>query len=655
MPEKNFLFFLFKKASLFVIIAAALMLTSTELEAKDDTPLNIIILEAYPITKGPNSDNEKLLQNIKKRLAKIGVQNITTTTYPWKRGLQVIENARNTVILPIDKTKDRSPSLNWIAPLLNVNFVVVSRGKKIESLYDALRFDRILVRSDSNYEYILRELGFPNITPVSSETMHKMLEINRAEAWFTSDVEAAQFTSNTKNIYISETLGVQKMWIAATADVNQEVLSTLSQVEKESEIMKQISSANKRQLSIASVDNPDMRILEELSSHYLEDNPNLEITWNLLPENQLRERVATDLISSDHEFDLITIGPYELADWGRKGWLKPFDNLPESYEEDDLFPRLRQSIGFGDHSLALPFYSETLVTYFRSDLVDKAGHAMPISPTYSDIERIASAIHNPSEGVYGICLRGLPGWGQNIGILTSIVKSFGGKWFDENWQSKVMSSEWFDAVKYYIDMQRRFGPPNASQLGHAELTEMFSEGKCGIWIDASVFSSIVRDPNRSKVYDKISIVLGPHQISTNPHWLWYWALAVPKHASHSIEAEKFAAWATSKEYIQLVAKTHGWLKVPPGTRRSTYNSEYEKQSPSSAIIKKAMEKTGNYSVSWKPSPNTDHQFIDIPEFRLIGTFAGHLIGEMLDGDLEIAEGLSKLHKTSNQILKQAGY
>ena len=41
----------------------------------------------------------------------------------------------------------------------------------------------------------------------------------------------------------------------------------------------------------------------------------------------------------------------------------------------------------------------------------------------------------------------------------------------------------------------------------------------------------------------------------------------------------FVAWATSKEYGALVAKTDGIANVPPGTRASTYSDAYMQAAP----------------------------------------------------------------------------
>jgi len=53
-------------------------------------------------------------------------------------------------------------------------------------------------------------------------------------------------------------------------------------------------------------------------------------------------------------------------------------------------------------------------------------------------------------------------------------------------------------------------------------------------------------------------------------WLWAWALAVPASSKNAVAAQKFVNWATSKAYIQLVAKEGAFaqLRMPSGEIRN---------------------------------------------------------------------------------------
>ena len=126
-----------------------------------------------------------------------------------------------------------------------------------------------------------------------------------------------------------------------------------------------------------------------------------------------------------------------------------------------------------------------------------------------------------------------------------------------------------------------FGPQDAASNGYVENLEMFQNGQCGIWIDATVAASSVTDPANSSVANNVGFALAPdHGLGKRSNWLWSWALGVSTASENQDAAKAFVAWATSKEYTELVAESEGWSNVPPGTRTSLYeNLEYLRAAP----------------------------------------------------------------------------
>jgi sorbitol/mannitol transport system substrate-binding protein len=61
---------------------------------------------------------------------------------------------------------------------------------------------------------------------------------------------------------------------------------------------------------------------------------------------------------------------------------------------------------------ALPFYAESSITYYRTDLFKDAGLTMPERPTWEQIAEFAEKLTNKDKEQYGICLRGKAGWGR---------------------------------------------------------------------------------------------------------------------------------------------------------------------------------------------------------------------------------------------------
>ena len=339
-------------------------------------------------------------------------------------------------------------------------------------------------------------------------------------------------------------------------------------------------------VTIATVNNGDMTVMRKLSADFERDNPTIELKWVVLEENVLRQRVTTDIATGAGQFDVVTIGNYELPIWAANKWLTPVSDLPADYDVDDLLAPVRSSITHDGQLYALPFYAESAMTYYRTDLFAAAGLKMPQRPTYAEIAGFAAKLHDPARQHYGICLRGKPGWGENMAMVTALVHAFGGTWFDASWRPTLQTPQWQSAITYYSDLLKKYGPPGATSNGFNENLVLFASGRCAMWIDATVAATLLYDPRQTQIAGKVGYAALPTgEDAGAPTWLWSWNLAVPRSSKQPAAAMKFISWATSREYIRLVASTEGWVAVPPGTRRSTYEAaEYQKAAPFAAFV-----------------------------------------------------------------------
>ncbi|MFT4163030.1 ABC transporter substrate-binding protein [Shinella sp.] len=415
--------------------------------------------------------------------------------------------------------------------------------------------------------------------------------------------------------------------------------------------------ANAETLTIATVNNGDMIRMQGLTEDFTTKNPDIQLEWVTLEENVLRERVTTDIATKGGQYDIVTIGNYEVPIWAKQGWLVALDGLGDDYDVDDLLPAIRGGLSVDGKLYAAPFYGESAMIMYRKDLFEKAGLTMPDSPTWEFIGDAARKITDRSADINGICLRGKAGWGENMAFLTALDNSFGGRWFDENWQPQFDQPEWKTSLQFYVDMMKDAGPQGASSNGFNENLTLFQQGKCGMWIDATVAASFVSNPKDSTVADKVGYAIFPDTGNGNHgHWLWSWNLAVPASSTKAEAAQKFIAWATSKGYTELVASKEGWANVPPGTRTSLYkNAEYEKAAPFAAPTLAAMDAADITKPSVKPVPYTGGQFVAIPEFQGLGTTVGQLFSAVLAGQSSVDDALAQAQTTAVREMTRAGY
>ncbi|MFM9380630.1 ABC transporter substrate-binding protein [Pseudomonas sp. UV AK001] len=409
-------------------------------------------------------------------------------------------------------------------------------------------------------------------------------------------------------------------------------------------------------LTIATVNNSDMIRMQKLSKTFETEHPDIKLNWVVLEENVLRQRLTTDIATQGGQFDVLTIGMYEAALWGAKGWLEPMKDLPASYALDDVFPSVREGLSVKGSLYALPFYAESSITYYRTDLFKDAGLTMPERPTWEQIAGFAEKLTNKDKEQYGICLRGKAGWGENMALITTVANAYGARWFDEQWKPEFSGPEWKNALNFYVDTMKKSGPPGASSNGFNENLALFNSGKCAIWVDASVAGSFVTDKTQSKVADHVGFTYAPHQVTDKGSaWLYSWALAIPTSSKAKDAAKEFSAWATSKEYGELVAKTDGIANVPPGTRASTYSEAYMSAAPFAKVTLESLKAADPSKPTLKPVPYIGIQLVTIPEFQGIGTQVGKLFSAALIGQTTVDQALTAAQQTTEREMKRAGY
>jgi sorbitol/mannitol transport system substrate-binding protein len=405
-------------------------------------------------------------------------------------------------------------------------------------------------------------------------------------------------------------------------------------------------------LTIATVNNGDMIRMQKLTDDFTKSNPDIKLNWVTLEENVLRQKVTTDIATKGGQFDVLTIGTYEVPIWGKKGWLVPLTKVDDP---DDLLPAIRSGLTVDGKLYASPFYGESSFVMYRKDLMDKAGLKMPDAPTWTFIKEAADKMTDKAAGVYGICLRGKAGWGENMAFLTATSNSFGARWFDEKWNPQFNTPEWKATLDWYLPTMKADGPPGAASNGFNENLALFNAGKCGMWIDATVAASFVTGKD-STVADKVGFALAPDDgLGKRGNWLWAWSLAIPTGSAKTEAAEKFITWATSKHYTELVASKEGWPNVPPGTRNSLYaNPEYAKI-PFAAMTLASINSADPTHPTVKPVPYVGVQFVAIPEFAGIATEVGQDFSAALAGTISEADALAKAQASTEAAMKKAGY
>jgi sorbitol/mannitol transport system substrate-binding protein len=403
------------------------------------------------------------------------------------------------------------------------------------------------------------------------------------------------------------------------------------------------------------VNNGDMIRMQGLTDDFTAKTGH-EVEWVTLEENVLRQRVTTDITTKGGQFDILTIGMYETPIWGANGWLIPLDDLSEDYDVDDILPAMAGGLSHDGTLYAAPFYGESSMIMYRTDLMEKAGMEMPEAPTWEFIREAAAAMTDRDNDINGICLRGKAGWGEGGAFITAMSNSFGARWFDMDWNAQFDTKPWADTLNFYVGMMNESGPAGYATNGFNENLSLFQQGKCGMWIDATVAASFVTNPNDSTVADSVGFALAPDNgLGKRSNWLWAWALAIPAGTAKEGAAKQFIEWATSKDYIELVAEKEGWANVPPGARTSLYENPNYQAVPFAKMTLESILSADPNNSTVEPSPYVGIQFAAIPEFAGIATEVSQEFSAVYAGQQTVEEALEKAQAITNDAMEAAGY
>jgi sorbitol/mannitol transport system substrate-binding protein len=412
-------------------------------------------------------------------------------------------------------------------------------------------------------------------------------------------------------------------------------------------------------VSVAMVGNPQMKTLEQLKGDFESSHPGITLNLLVLPEDQVRDKVTTDISTGAGQFDLVTIGMYEVPLWAKNNWIDevgPTLQADANYDYNDLFPSILKGLQSDGKLYAAPFYGESSALMYRKDMFQKAGLTMPDKPTWDQVADFATKLNSPPNQ-YGICLRGLPGWGEQLAPLDTVINTFGGRWYDQNWQAQLTAPETAAAINFYVNTLKTAGEPGATQAGFTECETLMVQGKVGMWYDATSGADLVFDPKQNPNAAQMGMAYAPTKQKPYSGWLWAWAFALESNSKNKPAAYEFMKWATSKDYVNLVAQKSGWGQVPTGARKSTYDNANYKQYAAgfAAITLDSIQNADPQHPTVQPVPYTGVQFVQIPEFQDLGTRVSQEFAAAIAGQESTDAAIQKANDYANQVAKQGGY
>nr|WP_322097284.1 sugar ABC transporter substrate-binding protein [Nakamurella alba] len=406
-------------------------------------------------------------------------------------------------------------------------------------------------------------------------------------------------------------------------------------------------------INVLMVANPQMTDLQSLTAEHFTAETGITVNYTVLPENDMRAKADIEFKNQAGQYDVATLSNFEIPIWSQNGWLADlteYSAADTSFNQADIFPAFTQSLSTDGKIYGEPFYGESSFLMYRTDVFEKAGVTLPDNPTWDEVAAAAEKVDGVEPGMKGICLRGLPGWGQLGGPLTTVINTFGGAWFDADWNALLDDPKTVEAVQFYTDLVKEHGEVSPSQAGFTECLNNFVQGKVAMWYDATSAAGSVESAD-SPVKGKVGYVQAPVKETKASGWLYTWAWAIQEAAKEKDAAWQFVSWASSQQYEELVGEELGWPRVPSGKRASTYsNPDYIAEAGAfSEPTLTALQSVDPANPGVQPRPTIGIQFVGIPEFTSLGDEVTASLSQVLAGSGTVEDALAAAQEAAQKV------
>lgn len=400
-------------------------------------------------------------------------------------------------------------------------------------------------------------------------------------------------------------------------------------------------------INVLMVNNSQMLDLQKLTAKNFTAKTGITVNYTVLPEGDMRKKATLEFTNQSGQYDVATLSNFEIPIYGAsdKNWLAdltPYTKSDTGFNQGDIFPALTSSLSVDGKIFGEPFYGESSFLMYRKDVLAAKGITMPDKPTWDQVAAAAAKLDGAQPGMKGICLRGKPGWGDFGAPLTTVINTFGGAWWDKDWNSKVTDPNTIAAVKFYTDLVKQHGEVSPDQASFPECLNAIQQGKVAMWYDATSAAGSL-EKSDSPVKGKIGYAQAPVKNTKSSGWLYAWSWAMEKASKNQDAAWQFISWASSSEFENEVGTQIGWANAPAGKRTSLYsNPAYTAAAAAFApATLKQLSSADPTNPGTQPRPTVGIQFVDIPEFQAFGDdVTGKLASDVLAGSGSVEDWAS---------------
>jgi multiple sugar transport system substrate-binding protein len=299
----------------------------------------------------------------------------------------------------------------------------------------------------------------------------------------------------------------------------------------------------------------EAKSLSKIAEQFQKDNPNIKVNVQALPWDTAHDKLLTTVASKKGP-DVLQMGTTWIPEFASAKALmdlKPELGKYPELSENNFYPGAVTTTKVGDTVVGIPWYIDTRVLYYRTDLLKQVGYN-EAPKTWEELSDAAKKLTARGNGNYGISIDAKE---QSLAFM--FARQNGSKLLDQN-KPLFNQPEFIGAVDYLNSFFQNGSSPK--DLG-MDIVPAFGSGITPMFISGPWMIKLINDQVPDIKGKWATAVLPKKQNNTSA--LGGSNLSVFQYTEHKDEALKFLAYM-SKPETQLE-----WLKLTntlPSTKKA---------------------------------------------------------------------------------------
>jgi len=313
-------------------------------------------------------------------------------------------------------------------------------------------------------------------------------------------------------------------------------------------------------LDILNSTSPMHEWVQQYASKF-EELTGIKINWDRYSEREYADKVVVAAQSKTGVYDVLPILPAYNLTFAMQGWdeeLEPYLQNPSLCDADwyNIKDFFEAALGYGkfdpttnawtvgkQYALPFPGAAEVLpIMFYRKDVLNELGLSVP--KTFDELEKACKTIQEKRPDITPFVTRGCRMAGT-WNIPLSMIYSYGGNFFDEEWYPILNRPEAIEAVKMYVHLLKDYGPPGASTFDFLKALDYFASGNAVFYLDSNLFYGTLTDPEKTSIAEHVGFAPMPAGPAGSKASVLTWTYTIDPHSDKKEIAWLYVMWATS--------------------------------------------------------------------------------------------------------------